>query len=169
MKSNTGAAVARSRAPGRKLQLMMNTRNDPYQARGKLHSPTVCPVCALVFSKGRWQQGDAPADAPRAICPACHRIRDKEAAGYVTIDGPFAYEHRSEILRTAHNFAERMGAEHPLQRIMSVDEGGDKVVITTTDLHLAQGIGRALHHAFHGRLEYAYTESDYRLRVHWTC
>lgn len=169
MTSNPGSAAAKARSPGRRLQLMMDTRHDPYQARRKPPASSVCPVCRLVCVRGRWQTGEAPADAPDAICPACHRIRDGFPAGYVTIDGPFALEHRAEVLRTARNFAARMQAEHPLQRIMAVDESSDRLLITTTDLHLAQGIGRALYHAFRGRLEFAYAESEYQLRVHWSC
>jgi hypothetical protein len=169
MKANTKKAPAASRTPGRRLQLMMGTRHDPYQTRRKPTSPSVCPVCKLVFQKGRWQVGPAPAGAHSEICPACHRMRDKFPAGYLTIEGPWAYEYRKEVLRTARNFAERMQAEHPLQRIMAIEESGDKVVITTTDIHLAQGIGRALHHAYHGNLVYSFSESEYQLRVTWAC
>lgn len=159
---------AKGFAPGRRLQLMTGTRHDPYQARRKPHSPSVCPVCKLVFTGGRWQKGAAPADAHSEICPACHRIRDGFPAGYLSIEGPFALEHRQEVLRTARNFAERMQAEHPLQRIMGIEESGDTVVITTTDIHLVQGMGRALHHAFRGNLEFRFNESEYLLRVYWS-
>jgi len=162
------AQAAQGARQGRQLHLMMGTRHDPYQARRKPHSPSVCPVCRLVFSNGRWQQGAAPADSHSEICPACHRIRDGFPAGYLTIEGPFAFEHRADVLRTARNFADRMQAEHPLQRIMGVEESDEKVVITTTDVHLVQGMGRALHDAFRGNLEFRFNESEYLLRVHWT-
>jgi hypothetical protein len=42
------------------------------------------------------------------------------------------------------------------------------VQITTTDIHLARGIGEALHHAYQGELEYHYHEKDNLLRVVWT-
>ena len=169
MKAKRNEARPAARAGGRKLQLMMGTRHDPYQARRKSAGHSVCPVCRLVYENGRWQQGNAPEGAPSEICPACHRMRDRFPAGYVTIEGPFAYEHRAEILRTARNFAERMQAEHPLERIMAVEEAGEKLEITTTDIHLAQGIGRALYHAYHGSLVYSFSESEYQLRVTWTC
>lgn len=169
MKRNSGAASARGFAPGRRLQLMMDTRHDPYRARRKPHSPSVCPVCGLVYSAGRWQRAQAPAGAGGEICPACHRIRDNFPAGYVTIEGPWARDYRAEVLRTAKHFAERMQAEHPLQRIMAVEEGDDKMVITTTDVHLAQGIGRALYSAYRGNLHFGYSESEYLLRVTWAC
>jgi hypothetical protein len=42
--------------------------------------------------------GTAAADAVRAVCPACQRIEDNFAAGYVTIKGAFLAEHRDEII-----------------------------------------------------------------------
>lgn len=170
MGSRQSAAGPRVPAPGRRLQLMLSTRHDPYQRRRKPPSPSVCPVCRLVFSEGRWQKADTvPADAHGEICPACHRIRDGFPAGYLTIEGPFALEHRAEVMRTATRFAERMQAEHPLQRIMGIEESADKVVITTTDVHLVQGMGRALRDAYHGNLEFRFNDSEYLLRVYWVC
>lgn len=164
-----GAARPKGYTAGRRLQLMTGTRHDPYQARRKPRSPSVCPACGLVFAAGRWQRGAAPAGAHDELCPACHRIRDDYPAGYLTIDGPWAREYREQVLRTARNFAERMEAEHPLQRIMGIDDSDDRLVIRTTDIHLVQGMGRALYHAFQGRLEFSFVESDYLLRVHWSC
>lgn len=169
MKAKRTTARPAARSGGRKLQLMLGTRHDPYQARRKPAAHSVCPVCKLVYENGRWQQGAAPKGAPSEICPACHRTRDRFPAGYVTIEGPFAYEHRADVLRTARNFAERMQAEHPLQRIMAVEEAGEKLELTTTDIHLAQGIGRALYNAYRGNLTYSFSESEYLLRVHWAC
>jgi hypothetical protein len=167
MKPSTTGSRPLGFSPGRRLQLMMDPRHDPYKARKKPHTPAVCPDCALVCLKGRWQHAPAPEKAHRERCPACARIHDRFPAGYVTIEGPYAWEHRAEILETARHFAQRMQAEHPLERIIAIEESGDKVVITTTDIHVAQGIGRALYHAFHGNLHYSFSEGEYLLRVTW--
>jgi len=47
-------------------------------------------------------------------------------------------------------------AEHPLKRIMAVEEKDGAMLVTTTDIHLARGIGEALHHAYQGELQYHY-------------
>jgi hypothetical protein len=44
-------------------------------------------------------------------------------------------------------------------------EGG--LLITTTDAHLARGLGEAVHHAYRGDLDYHYADDDTTLRVHW--
>jgi hypothetical protein len=40
--------------------------------------------------------------------------------------------------------------------------------VTTTDIHLARGMGEALHHAYQGELEYHYNPEQNLLRVIWT-
>lgn len=58
-------------------------------------------------------------------------------------------------------------AEHPLARIMTIEDAADGILVTTTDLHLARDLGDALHHAYQGKLEFHYNDAETRLRVHW--
>jgi hypothetical protein len=101
------------------------------------------------------------------MCPACHRIHDEFPAGYVTVGGSFFKEHHEELLRLARNEEAKAKAEHPLERIMKIEDEDDSILITTTDIHLARGIGEALHHAYQGELEYHYNERENLLRVVW--
>jgi hypothetical protein len=142
-------------------------RHDPYQAKQKYAEPTVCSDCRAVFARGRWQWGDAPQGAHEARCPACRRVRDKLPAGFVKLQGAFVASHREELIRLARNEETREKGEHPLQRIMGIDEAADGVVITTTDIHLPQRIGEALKHAYHGDLDLHYGEDEYSVRVQW--
>jgi NMD protein affecting ribosome stability and mRNA decay len=153
--------------PVRRDRLVQNERHDAYKAKHKLPEPTVCPNCGAVFHAGRWQWLDRPAQAHEEMCPACHRIHDAYPAGFVTAGGPFFMEHREELLHLVKNEEARAKAEHPLKRIMNVEEQDDGILITTTDIHLARGIGEALHHAYQGELEYHYNEQENLLRVVW--
>lgn len=153
--------------PGRRLQLMIETRDDPYQATRKPRGELLCPDCGLVCRKGRWQHGAVQTRAHEKRCPACQRIADRYPAGTLTIEGPYAYEHRLDVLATARHVAEQLQAEHPLQRIMAIDALDGQVRITTTDIHLVQAIGKALLHAFGGTLKYGFAEGQYQLRVDW--
>lgn len=148
--------------------LFQEKMHDAYKAKGKLAEPTVCLQCGVVFEQGRWRWGKARADARPAICPACHRIHDHFPAGFVMLSGAFFQAHHEEILNLVRNHEARERAEHPLQRIMAVEEEGDEALITTTDIHLARDIGEALHRAYQGELEYHYNPSEDLLRVHWT-
>jgi hypothetical protein len=54
-----------------------------------------------------------------------------------------------------------------MHRIMHIDEGAGRVVVTTTDIHLPQRIAEALKHAYHGAFEVQYGHDEYMVRVNW--
>ncbi|MEZ0236518.1 MAG: BCAM0308 family protein [Methylophilaceae bacterium] len=147
-------------------KLLQEQAHDAYKPQ--LAEPTVCLQCKAVFEHGRWHWGKARAGARKAICPACHRIHDHFPAGYVMLGGAFFKAHRNEVLSLVHNHETRERTEHPLQRIMAVEEEGDEALITTTDIRLARNIGEALLRAYQGELEYHYNPSEDLLRVNWT-
>lgn len=141
---------------------------DPYHARGKWPEPTTCPECGAIFHHGRWQWGEAMQGAEQHLCPACQRMHDRLPAGQLTLSGEFFTEHRPEILNLIRNAESEARAEHPLERIMDIEEEEDRTVITFTDAHLVHGIGEALHHAYQGELDSRYTDEDVLLRVSWS-
>ena len=142
-------------------------RHDPYQSAGRYRDPTQCEDCGAVFLRGRWSWGSAPSDADAAPCPACRRIRDKQPAGRETLEGPFSASHRDYLLRLVRHEAALEGREHPLHRLLRVDERADRVEITTTDIHLPRRIGDALRLANDGELDIRYGDHEYSIRVRW--
>jgi NMD protein affecting ribosome stability and mRNA decay len=154
--------------PIRRDRLLQETIMDSYKAKGKLNEPTVCPDCGAVFQAGRWQWLAKPKDAHETICPACHRVRDHFPAGYVNVAGEFFSKHEQEIMQLIHNRETQEKAEHPLQRIMDIEKTKQGTLVTTTDIHLARGIGDALHHAYQGELDFHYNADQNLLRVNWS-
>ena len=154
-------------APLRHEHVMQPHEHDAYKAKRKPPEPTACPDCHAVFHRGRWQWTAVPSGAHRERCPACQRIHDQLPAGFVTVGGDYFQQHRKELLQLIDRLALHEKQEHPLQRIMAIEEQADGVVITTTDSHLARGIGEALQHASQGQLQFRYVEEDNLLRVHW--
>lgn len=152
----------------RRDRLLRELVHDPYKSKRKLSGPSICPECSAVYEAGRWQWKERPAVALEVVCPACDRTRDKYPAGRVTIEGPFAVTHREEILNLAWGQELKAKAEHPLDRIMRIEETPGSVVIETTDIHLPRTIGEALRRAYDGQLDYRYTEEEYYLDVRWT-
>lgn len=142
--------------------------HDAYKLKGKLPEPSACPQCGAVYHEGRWQWRQAPANAHQETCPACHRIHDQYPAGFLAMQGEFFSAHRDEIMRLVHNHEKHERAEHPLKRIMAVEEKDGATLVTTTDIHLARGIGEALHHAYQGELKFHYNPEQNLLRVNWT-
>ncbi len=81
--------------------------------------------------------------------------------------GSFLAGHRDEILHIVRRQEEIENAEHPLNRIMKIDDAGERIVVTTTEIHLPRRIGEALKSAFDGELDFNYDEDGYFLRVDW--
>ena len=141
---------------------------DPYQAQQKLHEGTVCPQCSAVYHDGRWQWVARTEAAHQQLCAACRRINDKFPAGILTLRGDFTRQHKDEMIRLARHQEEVEKKEHPVNRIMSIQEDPQGIVINTTDIHLPRRIGEAVKHAFHGEIEVHFEEDGYFVRVNWT-
>lgn len=141
--------------------------DDPYKAQKKPQEPSVCTECGAVFHKGRWCWMKHPVEAATVICQACHRINDHFPAGEVTLKGAFVLSHRQELLAAARHNEELENKDHPLNRIMGIEEADDRIVVTTTDIHLPRRIGEAIHRAYHGKLDYHYDPGSYSIRVTW--
>lgn len=141
---------------------------DTYRVEAKLNEPTVCKVCKAVFHDGRWQWISPPVFSQPVVCPACQRIKDNLPAGYVTLQGAIFRAHEHEIIRLIKHHTEHQRSEHPLKRIIEIVDKDDRVEITTTDTHLARGIGEVVHHAYQGKLELDHVPGENLVRVHWS-
>lgn len=157
----------REHSSHRQTQVMTTPDHDPYKEKGKPAGHAVCPDCGAVFDRGRWHWGERRAEAKEHRCPACQRIKGKLPAGYLRIEGPFATSHRADLLKLMRNHEAHAKAEHALERIMAIEEHADHLVVTTTDVHLARGLGDALHHAYQGELDTHYNDAEALVRVSW--
>jgi hypothetical protein len=153
--------------PARHRQSMGETSCEPHQVDRMLSEPTVCSGCGAVFLEGKWQWMSAPIDASLTRCPACLRIHQKMPAGYVTMQGNFANDHRNEMLSLVHHIETREKINHPLKRIMWIEYQEEGVTITTTDIQLTRTIGEALHRAYKGDLDYHFNDSEQLLCALW--
>lgn len=111
--------------------------------------------------------GDETENGHEALCPACPRINDKLLAGVVELRGTLGRQQKEEIVRLARNQEEAEKREHPLNRIINIDENAGMIVINTTDIHLPRLIGEAVERAFHGSLNEDFDEGGYFVRVSW--
>ena len=143
---------------------------SPYRAATRPPEPTTCPKCHASFMDGRWTWAKPAAneEAAEMLCPACHRIKDKFPAGYVTLKGEFFKQHRDEIVALMQAHEKKEKAERPLQRIMGMDEKKDGTLeVTTTDSTLARGLGEALHDAYKGDLKVRFSRDENLVRAVW--
>src|SRR4030067_3723925 len=134
-----------------------------------------CAKCGAVYHNKRWTHREdaaalrAPAETKASVlCPACQKIRDKYAQGFVTLQGAFVKDHKEELLNLVRNKETLSSHTNPLARIMEIKESRDSIEITTTSDKLAQRIGRVVAKAFSGEGE-TNTEQEVKLtRVIWT-
>lgn len=124
---------------------------------------------------GRWYLKDQVpyskadhAEAPETMCPACRKQRDHVPGGVLKLTGAFIADHKEEILNLIHNQSDKAQAVNPLERIMDMQSSGNEMMITTTNEKLAQRIGRALHKAYSGTVEYQFGEDTKQARVNWS-
>ena len=160
----------RQRAAGRRIAGHAQEDHilDPYQARQKPAEGAVCPECGALYWDGRWQWPVAARNAAQQICPACRRISDKFPAGVVTLRGRLPQPQQDDLVRLVRHQEEAEKAEHPLNRIIGIDETAQGLVVTTTDIHLPPRIGEVVRRAFHGALDIEFDSDEYFVRVNWT-
>lgn len=152
----------------RRDRLLHEHIHDPYKTPRKLPEPTVCPICGATFYQGRWQWlKPPPRGAHQTSCQACKRARDNYPAGVITLSGGYVAQHRNELLRMVGNCEVSETQDHPLNRIMSIEEHSDCLVIKTTDIHLPHQIADTLSHSHHGELKIQYDREGYFVRVDW--
>ncbi|SMO49110.1 BCAM0308 family protein [Fodinibius sediminis] len=144
-----------------------DNRIDPYREQMKYKEPARCTGCSALFINGRWSWEDTNEAASEALCPACRRIEDHYPAGIVEVGGSFFEDHRFEIMHMVQNIARVESEEHPLERIMNVEDNEESTVVNTTGMHLARRIGHALEQAYDGELDISYDAENY-VRVSWS-
>lgn len=153
----------------RRDRLIHEPVHDPYALRRKPAEPTRCSECGALYLEGRWRWGLLYIDAVQGVCPACHRAADHAPAGVLILTGRFVADHRDDVLFLLrhHEGVERQ--EHPMHRILDIEEHDGGLVVTTTDIHTPARLGKALERSHHGDLDIRYVEGQYFVRVHWRC
>ena len=88
--------------------------------------------------------------------------------GLLTLKETFAQDQHEQVMGLVKNIEAKETKEHPLARIMTIEQQPEGVVVSTTDSHLPRQIGEALKHAYHGELVVHYDENRDFVRVTWT-
>jgi NMD protein affecting ribosome stability and mRNA decay len=161
-------------SPAHKKNVIRET--DPYLPKKSAPAVGVCPECRAICRNKRWYLDEKEfalltrgkgSDVARRRCPACRKIADGFIAGVVTLRGSFVREHREEIRNLVRNEEKRAMAFNPLARIILLKEDENGFEVSTTAEKLAQRIGREVHKACSGTVEYKWSEDSKLLRVNW--
>jgi len=71
------------------------------------------------------------------------------------------------IFNQIKNVEEEEMKYRPLERIISIEEQNDEIIIKTTYEHIARRIGEAIHRAHKGDLKLNYPKGKKYVRVYW--
>ncbi len=145
---------------------------DPYFDRKGQKEVAICKKCGALYRHKRWSFDDPMATKPgleyrKVICPACRKIRDGFPGGIITLRGGFMRARGDQILRLVHNEGTRAKRINPMERIISVRKGRDRVEIQTTSERFAQRIGREIQRAYKGTVAYRWSKVNKFMRVDW--
>ena len=159
---------------------------DPYAICRAPKGLLECPECHAIYHHKRWSLPGPPSSrqtpkseragkrAGKAImvpqpylCPACRKLRDGYAEGFISLQWPDWLAHKAEVLGVIHNEEKRASEVNPLERIMAIRTRSDGAEIETTTERMAQRIGRELKRAFHGQVQYQWSHKDKMARVEW--
>ncbi|WP_454825669.1 BCAM0308 family protein [Paraburkholderia xenovorans] len=140
---------------------------DSYRPRGRSAGASRCPDCGAVFDDGRWTWRMSAGQMHQLQCPACKRIHEQAPAGEITFDGDYLLNRADEVLALLHHQADGEKQEHPLERIMDIQQQPEHIVVQTTGPHLVRRLGAAMLHAHQGELEISYRDNEGLLRAHW--
>lgn len=164
MKTNRTA----SRSMRREQRILQDLVHDSYRLPRKLTEPARCRECGAVYRDGRWTWAPRGGPARSVRCPACQRIRDAAACGYIRLGGEYFAGHKDDVLRRVRACEREETREHPLERIIAITPVRDGTLVTTTGVHLARRIAHALQHSFKGELESRYHKAENVLRANWS-
>jgi hypothetical protein len=152
----------------------LDDSHDPYIADGHPPDGTICTHCSAFYENQHWNIDPKRAQTLRAsgaanevVCPGCRKIAERNPHGVITLSGDYWPQHRDDILNLVRNEEARGIQTNPLERIIDIREDGKELVIETTNEKLAQRIGRAIHSAHKGEIEYKWPEGTRLVRVLW--
>lgn len=142
---------------------------DTYKEKGGVKGTAYC-ACGAVYRNKRWLNEDGSSDRERGqdiVCPACRRTADHNPAGILHLSGEFYSSHEEEIGNLINNTATAAAEKNPLGRVMEITKENEEVTITTTDVKLAQKIGREVFKSYGGELRYIWSHAESPVRVTW--
>lgn len=179
---------ARKAKMGTTKSIVAGARTDWWdKEKRKMTGLRLCARCEAVWYDGHWHTAPNLVAALKAkrkvakpskdtLCEECryaaHGPADAKSAlyeGELTLDGLIDKKEKAEILATVRNAAKRAQKRDPEDRIVAIDDRGERVVVTTTENQLAVSLGKAVDSSHKGgKLRVTWSSDDLPARVHWT-
>ena len=142
--------LASNRISGLKGRRVSGNGLDTYMDAHKPEGASVCTTCRAVNERGKWRWTDAPKGAEKVVCPACRRIEDRCPAHLLRLDG-VPQDQRSELVAMIHNTADEEARLHPIERLMWLQDGKERIEVALTGAHIARRLRAAIARSWRGR------------------
>lgn len=177
---STGTAKKRKATRG----LIARQGTDWWDRGGrKKASMRLCVRCDAVQYDGHWHTAPKLAAQLRAgkrgkkdkdaLCDECRYAAHGPAGaplfeGELTLDGLALPEEKAAVLALVRSFGKKAAKRDPEDRIVSIDDRGDRVVVRMSENQMAAGMGKAIDSAFKGgKLRIVWSKDDLPARVYW--
>lgn len=160
------------RAAPKKTQHKQRTvEGDTYLPRRSPKGILQCTGCGTFYVRRHWtlippSGFRTSVHAHPVYCPACRKIRERYPGGEVMFRGLETTD-RIEVAKIMRKEESRAREKNPLERIMGLYGGDGEWRVETTTEKLAQRLGRAVHKARGGKLEYKWSHKNKLARVVW--
>jgi hypothetical protein len=144
----------------------------------------LCDRCNAVYFDGHWHTSpalasilrqSAMATGKKELCLQCRLTKPGQKAqeggfeGEATFDNLVNLEDKAEIMSAIRNVGNKAMQRDPMDRIITIDDRGSRVVVTTTENQLAVALGKAVDAAHKGgklTIEFSH-QGDLPARVYW--
>lgn len=154
---------------------MAERSTDVYLPKGGSREVALCSKCGAFYWNKRWSTDQAElgkareeAGTTQVVCPACQRMHDDNPAGVLTLSGEYLLQHEDDILNMIKNVEASGRGRNPLARIMEITQDNRILTVSTTDAKLAQKLGKEVHKAHKGDLQFLWSQAESFVRVNWT-
>ena len=134
----------------------------------------ICPRCMAVYDGQKWfyDEGEhqrlvRTRKAEEMLCPGHERIEKRRIDGVVNLKGEFLKNHYDEAVNLINNIAEKQLHRNVASRVFNMHQNGEGLVVETTEVSLAERIGKEFEKAFHGDLSIQWLQDAEFVRVLW--
>ncbi|MHB0976406.1 MAG: BCAM0308 family protein [Candidatus Aquicultorales bacterium] len=132
----------------------------------------ICGRCDAVYDGHKWVEDhrlheSVLKQAELTLCPGDERLEKHRVDGVVKLTGGFLRTHRDEAVNLIHNVSEKHAHRNVASRIVEVKEDDGGITVETTEVTLAERIGKEFEKAFSGDLTINWLRDAAFVRVNW--
>lgn len=133
-----------------------------------------CKGCKAQHHDKRWYAPDEAKQFPESmemhetLCPGCYSVENHICNGEVVLRGPKLDAMRTTVHYLIANIEKKCWHDNPKSRILSFNDLGETIYVTTTTEWLALRIGKEVRKALKGNLNIRRFPEESFARVQWT-